>query len=291
MNGTLTGYYLGGNTILIEKTNGANSAQYTWGDGLIRCNGEYPLEDGRGNVRFTTNASKTITSSNSPNAFGVGSVTSGTASAFSWNAKSGYRQDGVAPTGLSSGYAFQKVGDRYYDPTLMCFLTRDTELDQLPYTYCGGDPVNCTDPSGHKTKKQPGQPDNGPTSGGTGAGGAAGGATGGVGGGAGSDGGGNAGSTTIQTGTGTITVSSDGSTVTVTYAEGPGQISFTFGPGKSTSVNASQSVSLGSGFSIVGSQGINPSTGSLGLVYKSGPYTYGISRDTSENTMLTFGYH
>lgn len=72
-----------------------------------------------------------------------------TASAFSRNAKSGYRQDGVAPTGLSSGYAFQKVGDRYYDPALMCFLTRDTELDQLPYTYCGGDPVNRIDPTGH----------------------------------------------------------------------------------------------------------------------------------------------
>ena len=69
-------------------------------------------------MRFTTNASKTVTSSNAPSAFGVGSVTSGTASAFSWNAKSGYRQDGVAPTGLPSAYSFQKVGDRYYDPTL-----------------------------------------------------------------------------------------------------------------------------------------------------------------------------
>ena len=103
-------------------------------------------------MRLTTNAAKTVTSSNAPNAFGVGAVTSGTASAFSWNAKSGYRQDGVAPTGISTAYSFQKVGDRYYDPTLMCFLTRDTELDQLPYTYCGGDPVNCTDPDGHKQK-------------------------------------------------------------------------------------------------------------------------------------------
>jgi len=55
----------------------------------------------------------------------------------------------VSPTGLSSAYSFQKVGDRYYDPALMCFLTRDTELGQLPYTYCDGDPVNHIDPTGH----------------------------------------------------------------------------------------------------------------------------------------------
>ena len=171
VNGTSTGYYLDGNTILTEKTNGVNTAQYTWGDGLIRCNGEYPMEDGRGNVRFTTDGSKTVTSANVPTAFGVGSVTSGTASAFSWNAKSGYRQDSVAPTGISSAYSFQKVGDRYYDPALMCFLTRDTELGQLPYTYCGGDPVNCTDPDGHKTRLlPPGTPqtDNGSGAGGPG---------------------------------------------------------------------------------------------------------------------------
>ena len=100
-------------------------------------------------MRFTTNASKTVTSANMPSAFGQASVTASTASAFSWNAKSGYRQDSVAPTGLDTSYSFQKVGDRYYDPTLLCFLTRDTELDQLPYTYCGGDPVNRVDPTGH----------------------------------------------------------------------------------------------------------------------------------------------
>jgi len=29
------------------------------------------------------------------------------------------------------------------------FITRDTYLDQAPYAYCDGDPVNATDPSGH----------------------------------------------------------------------------------------------------------------------------------------------
>jgi hypothetical protein len=29
------------------------------------------------------------------------------------------------------------------------FISRDTYLDQLPYGYCDGDPVNAVDPSGH----------------------------------------------------------------------------------------------------------------------------------------------
>ncbi len=41
------------------------------------------------------------------------------------------------------------MGARYYDPTMGCFLTRDTYLNQKPYAYCDGDPVNFSDPSGH----------------------------------------------------------------------------------------------------------------------------------------------
>ena len=83
------------------------------------------------------------------------SVTAGTASAYSYRGAFGYREDGIAPTGLSSAYAFQKVGARYYDPTFGCFLTRDTDLSQKPYAYCDGDPVNFSDPSGHDKKKKP----------------------------------------------------------------------------------------------------------------------------------------
>ena len=289
INGTFTGYYLDGNTILIEKTNGANSAQYTWGDGLIRCNGEYPMEDGRGNVRFTTDAAKTITSSNAPNAFGASSVTTNTASAFSWNAKSGYRQDGVSPTGLSSGYAFQKVGDRYYDPTLMCFLTRDTELGQLPYTYCGGDPVNFNDPTGHKTKKHPTDP-------GIPGGGAGGGTSGGgVGGGAGSDGGGNAGATTIETGSGTVTVSSDGSSVSITYNSGNGQVTVTIGANGSVTATgtASQSSTFGNGFSVIGGENTSTagrSSANVGLQYTQSGFSAALNADTFGNTTFSLGF-
>ena len=146
-----TGYYLDGDQVLIEKQGGANTAQYLWGNGLIRCNGEYPLTDGRVNIRLSTNATQQVTSTNQPDAFGVSSLTAGTASAYSYGGAVGYRQDGIAPAGLPSAYAFQKVGARYYDPAFGCFLTRDTDLSQSPYAYCDGDPVNGCDPTGHET--------------------------------------------------------------------------------------------------------------------------------------------
>ncbi len=150
VNGVQTGYYFDGEQILEEKTgSGTLLAQYVWGNGLARCNGEYPLSDGRGNVRQSTNSSQSITSANAPTAFGIGSVTGGTASAYSYGASSGYRQDGVAPVGLPGSYSLQKVGARYYDPAVGGFLTRDTDLSQSPYAYCDGDPVNRVDPSGH----------------------------------------------------------------------------------------------------------------------------------------------
>ncbi len=41
------------------------------------------------------------------------------------------------------------MGCRFYDAQVGRFITRDTYLDQAPYAYCDGDPVNATDPSGH----------------------------------------------------------------------------------------------------------------------------------------------
>ena len=42
-----------------------------------------------------------------------------------------------------------QVGARYYDPATGSFLTRDTDLSQLAYVYCGDDPIDDVDPSGH----------------------------------------------------------------------------------------------------------------------------------------------
>ena len=54
---------------------------------------------------------------------------------------SGYRNDGDA--------GIMQVGARYYDPATGSFLTMDTDLSQLAYVYCGDDPINDVDPSGH----------------------------------------------------------------------------------------------------------------------------------------------
>ena len=65
---------------------------------------------------------------------------------YLWQASSGYVGRGDGPTN-SPGYL--KVGARYYDPVNGRFITRDTDLNQSPYAYCDGDPVNFTDPNGH----------------------------------------------------------------------------------------------------------------------------------------------
>ncbi len=99
-------------------------------------------------------AGKNITASVGYDAWGyqLGSTfnTPGPLAPYQWNAESGYRADGDEASGF---LALQKVGARYYDPEFGCFLTRDTDLNQKPFAYCNGDPVNFNDPSGHRPKK------------------------------------------------------------------------------------------------------------------------------------------
>ena len=147
VNGTLTGFSFDGGQIVFEEVNGSVTKQYTWGNELIRCNGEYPLTDGTGNVRHMTDGSGNYLATVQADPFGLTVAASGsTANPYQYNAASGYRSDGDGPADAAP---LQKVGDRYYDPELGVFLTRDTELDEKPYTYCDGDPVNYVDPSGH----------------------------------------------------------------------------------------------------------------------------------------------
>jgi RHS repeat-associated protein len=61
---------------------------------------------------------------------------------YTFAATSRYRNDGDA--GLAH------VRARYYDEQVGRFVTRDTVLEEKPYTYCEGDSVNWLDPSGNK---------------------------------------------------------------------------------------------------------------------------------------------
>jgi len=90
-----------------------------------------------------TNSSQSVTASLTLSAFGQTVASSGSStSAYQFGATSGYRTDGDAGLTL--------VGCRFYDAQVGRFITRDTYLDQAPYAYCDGDPVNAMDPSGHK---------------------------------------------------------------------------------------------------------------------------------------------
>jgi len=89
-----------------------------------------------------TNSSQGVTASLTLSAFGQTVASTGSStSTYGFGATSGYRTEGDAGLTL--------VGCRFYDAQVGRFITRDTYLDQAPYAYCNGDPVNTTDPSGH----------------------------------------------------------------------------------------------------------------------------------------------
>jgi len=118
------------------------TATYTYGNALIRKDGETPLFDGLGSERTVTNASQSVTASLTLSAFGQTVASSGSStSPYQFGATSGYRSEGDAGLTL--------VGCRFYDAQVGRFITRDTVLTEKPYAYCNGDPVNATDPSGH----------------------------------------------------------------------------------------------------------------------------------------------
>ena len=78
----------------------------------------------------------------------LGDLVSGVRQTYDWNGAWGYRNEA-----LTGG--LQKVGVRWYDPTVGRFLQQDPWLGSLyapltlnAYGYCVNDPVNAVDPSG-----------------------------------------------------------------------------------------------------------------------------------------------
>src|SRR5215469_12351739 len=75
--GTTTQFLSGvdGN-VWLEAVGGTTTATYTWGNGLCRKDGEYPMQDGQGNERTVLNSSQTVTGTLNLDAFGnkVGST-------------------------------------------------------------------------------------------------------------------------------------------------------------------------------------------------------------------------
>jgi RHS repeat-associated protein len=165
-----TVYQYDGDNILLEKQGSTTTATYTYGNALVRKDGATPLFDGLGSERTVTNATGAVQGTLTMTAFGQPVASSGSSTdPYEFGATSGYRSDGDGaselPSGGSDGDGLVKVGCRYYDPATGSFVSRDTDINQDPYVYCDGDPVNELDPSGHGAPFKPGpyNPDNDPT--------------------------------------------------------------------------------------------------------------------------------
>jgi RHS repeat-associated protein len=148
--GVTTSFLYDGSELLLEKQGTTTTATYTYGNALVRKDGETPLFDGLGSERTVTNTSGAVQGTLTMTAFGQAVASTGSSTdPYEFAATSRYRNDG--DDGLTL------VGARYYDAQTGIFISRDTQLDQLPYGYCDGDPVNAIDPTGHiPAKKQMG---------------------------------------------------------------------------------------------------------------------------------------
>ena len=78
------------------------TATYTYGNALVRKDGEYPMFDGLGSQRTTTNSSGILTGTATFEAFGTTVATNnGSHSPYQFAATSGYRTDGDAGLSLN----------------------------------------------------------------------------------------------------------------------------------------------------------------------------------------------
>jgi len=100
----------------------------------------------RGDLVATSGSSGVFSPAPITDAFG--DLVAGNRQTYDWNGAWGYRNET-----LSGG--LQKVGVRWYDPTVGRFLQQDPWLGSIyapltlnAYGYCVNDPVNAVDPSG-----------------------------------------------------------------------------------------------------------------------------------------------
>ncbi len=120
-----TSYIYGPGGAVVEQVAGSTPAYY------------HP--DQLGSIRALTDSSGTVVLSRDYDAYGNLTVNSGTArSPFGYSGEY---------TDAESGLVYLRA--RYYDPLTQQFLTKDTMLTQLPYSYVNGNPTNWRDPSGH----------------------------------------------------------------------------------------------------------------------------------------------
>jgi RHS repeat-associated protein len=145
--GVTANFLYDGNEVLLERQGSTTTATYTYGNALVRKDGETPLFDGLGSERTVTNTSGAVQGTLTMTAFGQAVASTGSSTdPYEFAATSGYRNDGDAGLML--------VGARYYDAQTGMFISRDTDLGEDPYIYCDGEPVNAIDSDGHSPTKK-----------------------------------------------------------------------------------------------------------------------------------------
>ena len=148
-------YLYSGNTLVAEGSRQRSSDPLQWvyyGYGgsmyqqVSNAGTEYKHWNLRGDLAATS--SPTGAYSPAPITDAFGDLVTGNRQTYDWNGAWGYRNEA-----LTGG--LQKVGVRWYDPTVGRFLQQDPWLGDIyepltlnAYGYCVNDPVNAVDPSG-----------------------------------------------------------------------------------------------------------------------------------------------
>ena len=140
VNGTIRGYVLDGENVVLETMDGSVVDNYVYGVNLISRDGNsYYLHNGHGDVTYLTNASGAVTKTYTYDAFG--------------NEENPVSTD-ANPFRYAGEYYDKETGTyylraRYYDPVIGRFLREDPARHSTNwYLYCYCNPVRYADPSG-----------------------------------------------------------------------------------------------------------------------------------------------
>jgi RHS repeat-associated protein len=148
-------YLYSGNTLVAEGSRQSSNDPLQWvyygyGGAMYQQVSNAGTEFKHWNLRGDLVATSSPTGAYSPAPLtdGFGDTIAGARPTYDWNGAWGYRNEA-----LTGG--LQKVGVRWYDPTVGRFLQQDPWLGSIyapltlnAYGYCVNDPVNAVDPSG-----------------------------------------------------------------------------------------------------------------------------------------------
>ena len=131
--------------VLSEKVGLSTTAQYLPGISEVRSSASTYYHSGIKNTFAQTASNESVSASKRYDAFGNELATSGT-----WNGN--YKYGGPFGYQKDSQSGLELLGNRYYDPELGRFLTRDVAKDGRNwYAYTNNQPITCGDPRGEQT--------------------------------------------------------------------------------------------------------------------------------------------